>query len=270
MGLIVTHREGLVREQTRVKNRLHALLPYAYPSYQQFFAEPFGKTALAFWERYPSPEHLQRTNLQELTAFLQEQSHYALGRKRAVAILEAAPEPNARLYQAERDELIRQQIRQLRYLQAGIAEGERQLAGLVQESGQHLQSLPGGDVVTAAELLVGIGDVSRFATPDKLARYAGIAPKEWGSAGKGSRTRSEHGRRSLHTVFFRLAVAQVQVSRKGAPRCPESRAYYEKKLQEGKSKKAALTCLMRVLVRVVWRMLKHKAPYYTQSRDTAA
>jgi transposase len=103
--------------------------------------------------------------------------------------------------------------------------------------------------------------VNRFATSDKLARYAGIAPKEWSSNEKGKRTRSAHGERQLHRTFFRLAVVQVTRSRKGRPLCPESRAYYEKKLGEGKSKKAALTSLMRVLVRVVWRMLKEQAPY---------
>jgi len=81
------------------------------------------------------------------------------------------------------------------------------------------------------------------------------------SAGRGGRTRSEHGRRSLHATFFHLAVLHTQVSSKGLPRCAASRAYYEKKRNEGKSKKAALTCLMRILVRVVWRMLKQGEPY---------
>jgi transposase len=103
--------------------------------------------------------------------------------------------------------------------------------------------------------------VNRFATSDKLARYAGIAPKEWASGGKGKLTRSAHGERQLHRTFFRLAVVQINRSRKGEPLCPESRDYFEKKLNEGKSKKAALTSLMRVLVRVVWRMLREQAPY---------
>jgi transposase len=104
---------------------------------------------------------------------------------------------------------------------------------LVTAMDQQLETLPGGSVVLAAELLVSIGDVKRFATPDKLVRYAGIAPKEWSSAGKGTRTRSEHGRRSPHATFFHIAVA-------------------------------------RILVRVVWRMLKHKEPYQAVTQSGAA
>jgi hypothetical protein len=100
--------------------------------------------------------------------------------------------------------------------------------------------------------------------------HVGIAPKEWSSAGKGTRTRSEHGRRSLHATFFHIAVAHIQISRTGTVRCPVSRTYYEKKLAEGNSKKAALTSLMRILVRVVWRMLKHKEPYQAVTQSGAA
>ena len=104
--------------------------------------------------------------------------------------------------------------------------------------------------------------MTRFETPDKLAKYAGIAPKEWTSVGRGSRTRSEHGRRSLHSTFYHIALIHICVNKNGTVRCAQSRAYYEKKLAEGKTKKAAMICLMRVLVRIVWRMLKHREPYW--------
>jgi len=56
----VSHRRGLVEEHIRVKNRLHYLLMRSWPDWETFFSEPFeSKTALAFWERYPSaaPPH---------------------------------------------------------------------------------------------------------------------------------------------------------------------------------------------------------------------
>jgi transposase len=262
LSLVLTNREGLVKERTRVKNRLHQLLPYAHLSYAEYFGDPFGKTALAFWERYPSPGCLGEVTVAELGEFLREQSHFVHGRPKAYQILElVAKSPPAGEFQAERDALVRATVQQFRQLEASIQATEVQLARLVAGFGQHLQTIPGVDRVAAAELLVGIGDVNRFATSDKLARYAGIAPKEWTSNNKGKKTRSAHGERQLHRTFFRLAVVQIHRTRKGEAFCPESRAYFEKKVGEGKSKKAALTNLMRVLVRVVWRMLREQAPY---------
>lgn len=51
--------------------------------------------------------------------------------------------------------------------------------------------MTGIDRVTAAELVAKIGDIHRFATPDKLARFAGIAPIFAGSGSKGRSYKSK-------------------------------------------------------------------------------
>lgn len=56
---VVGRRNALVKAQTALKNQLHMQLNYHYPSYKDFFSEVDGKTALAFWESYPSPSHLE-------------------------------------------------------------------------------------------------------------------------------------------------------------------------------------------------------------------
>ncbi len=175
-----------------------------------------------------------------------------------------------REFQAERDQVVRTQVQQYRQLERTIEQVEQQMSHLIRLIGRRLDTLPGVDTVAAADLLVGTGDVTRFSTPDKLAKYAGIAPKVWSSAGKGQKTRSAHGQRMLLSTFYRIAVVHVCVNKNGTVRCSESRAYYEKKLAEGKSKKAALMCLIRVLVRIVWRMLTHREPYWKLLTDPAA
>ncbi len=56
---LVTRRNALVKAQGALKNQLHIQLSHHYPSYKKFFSEVDGKTALAFWERYPSPPCLE-------------------------------------------------------------------------------------------------------------------------------------------------------------------------------------------------------------------
>ena len=103
----VQHRRGLVEQQIRVKNRLHALLTQAHPDYETFFGEPFGKTALAFWERYPSPSALQGVCVKNLAKFLREQSNY-FSRAKAAEILELVGVNQAeREFQNERDDVVR-------------------------------------------------------------------------------------------------------------------------------------------------------------------
>ena len=264
----VQHRRGLVEEQTRAKNRLHALLAQSYPLYEGFFGEPFGKTALAFWERHPSPSTLARVTVAELGGFLREQSHYALGEKQAQAILGAiSGMDRPRGYQTERDRLVKLLVRELRHLGELIKEAEAQMGELVAQTDYHLTDIPGIDVVMAAELIALIGDVTRFRKAEHFLAYTGIAPVVMGTGGNENRFRSKFGRRELLALFHRIASTQLVVHRRtGVPRNPEAKAYFEKHLgeqaklpkekQDRKVRKKALLSLMRQQAIRFYRLMK--------------
>ena len=122
--------------------------------------------------------------------------------------------------------------------------------------------MPGVDTVTAAALIANIGDVWRFGSADKLARFAGVAPVRFSSAGKGKDQKSKQGNRELHSILYFLAIQQVQVAKvSGKPRNPVFHEYYQRKIKEGKTKKQALVCVMRRLVNIVYGMMKHRTAY---------
>jgi hypothetical protein len=50
---LVTQRKWQARSLSGMAKRLHQQLSYHYPSYKKFFSEIDGKTALAFWHKYP-------------------------------------------------------------------------------------------------------------------------------------------------------------------------------------------------------------------------
>jgi transposase len=74
---------------------------------------------------------------------------------------------------------------------------EERLAVLVSETGYKLETMDGIDVVTAAGFIAEIGDIGRFASPDKLARFAGIAPLLVGSGDNHKHYKSKQGNRNL-------------------------------------------------------------------------
>jgi transposase len=279
----VNYRKGLVAEQTRVKNRLHYLLLQAWPEWEGFFSEPFeSKTALAFWEMYPSAGALQGVTVQDLTQFLREQSHFVLGRAKAEVILasEGVTMP-AQPYQLERHALVIQSIRQLRTLQQRLAELREHLARLVAETDYHLTDIPGIDVVMAAELIALVGDVLRFRTEAKFLAYTGIAPVTLGSGGHESRLKPQFGRRELSALFHRIASTQLAVHKKtGVPRNPQAKAYYEKHLgdqadlprgmRDRKRMKKALLSLMRVQATRFYKLMKRQKQVAAAARGQEA
>ncbi|HYF95133.1 MAG TPA: IS110 family transposase [Symbiobacteriaceae bacterium] len=265
----VHYRRGLVEEQTRVKNRLHAFLTQAHPAYLTYFSEEFGKTALAFWERYPAASALAGVTVEELGQFLREVSHFALGYKQAEKILSACQGAEARGFQGERDYLIRSAVRELRHLEEQLSEGRKQLERLVNLTDYRLTDIPGIDVVMSAELIALVGEVTRFPKVDHFLAYAGIAPVVMGTGDHETRLRSQFGRRELMALFHRIASTQLVVHHKtGEPRNPEAKAYFDKCLgeqaklpkekQDRKVRKKALLSLMRAQARRFYTLMKRQ------------
>ncbi len=111
------------------------------------------------------------------------------------------------------------------------------------------------------------GDIRRFSNADKLARFAGVAPVKFSSAGKGKEQSSRQGNRQLHGLFYFLAVTMVSKPKNGAPNHPVFYNYYMRKIGEGKTKSQALVCIMRRLVNIVYGMMKNKTEYREPIRE---
>jgi transposase len=151
---------------------------------------------------------------------------------------------------------MKRNVRRLLDLHEEIQEIEGELETMMQGNGYTIATASGCGTVIAAELIGEIGDVNRFHSPGALAKYAGCAPREH-SSGKTIRWRkTRSGNRRLNRAFHRMALSQISRSGNEA-----ARAYFKRKISEGKTKAQALVCLRRQLVNVVWMMLKHKTEY---------
>lgn len=130
--------------------------------------------------------------------------------------------------------------------EASTLKGE--IASLVRELAPELLSLPGCAELTAAKLVGEVAGVSRFGTQAKLALHAGVAPLEVSSGERRRHRLNRTGNRQLNAALHRIAVTQIRIHE-------PARAYLERRQQEGLSKREALRCLKRHLVKVVYRRL---------------
>jgi transposase len=145
--------------------------------------------------------------------------------------------------------LARDLVAALRALNRAIAELDQELEHRTREIAPALLELPGCAALTAAKLLAEIGPVERFNSDAQLARHAGVAPLE-ASSGRTQRHRLDRGgNRQLNAALYRIAITQARYY---AP----AREYLERKRAEGKSRREAIRCLKRLLIRVVFNTLK--------------
>lgn len=103
--------------------------------------------------------------------------------------------------------------------------------------------------IIAAMLIGFTGDIGRFANRDRYAAYNGTAPVEFSSGGRTVHRLSTRGNRNLNHALHMAAICQLRQPHS------EGRAYFDRRVAEGKTKKEALRALKRQISNTVYRHL---------------
>jgi transposase len=168
----------------------------------------------------------------------------------ARVLAQAAPSGAVQLARAE---LAADLLEDLRRADVQLRETNKKLAAAVQATGTSLTEIFGVGPVIAATVIGETGDVSRFASRDAFAAYNGTAPIEVSSGRRKVFRLSRRGNRRLNHAAHMTAVTQVRYS------YSEGRAYFNKKVAEGKTAKEALRALKRQVSDAFYKHLQADA-----------
>jgi len=150
--------------------------------------------------------------------------------------------------------IVHQLAEQILRLDAEVAAVAVELTARVQESQTPIVALRGVGTIVAARIIGEIGVAPRIRSAAALAALAGISPVAVSSGGRGGYRLNRGGNRQLNRAIHVIALTQRRCD-------PRGRAYYMKKRAEGKTPRAALRCLKRRLVDVLFRAFsRHVEP----------
>jgi len=255
-------RNVIVNNLVICKNKLHAQLLHHYPDYNKFFYDTTSTTALAFWETYPNPNILKNTPENDIRDLLCKTSKNTFKPSKTKYILELVNKYGYATtgYQKERDTVIKTLVKQLKYSKEQLEIIDNEIGAMVQKTGYKLDTFIGIDKVLAAKIISEIGNIDRFSSPHKLARYAGIAPVSFSSGSKDKEVCNKYGNRALNSYIFIIACVSISPgSRNTTKLCsPIFLDYYQKKLSEGKTKHQALLQVMRRMINIIYGMMKNR------------
>ena len=258
---MVMRRNFIIKSNISLKNHLHSILTLHYPNYRAFIPNIEANFALAFFMRYPSPSTLKGVTVEELTDFFHEPSRGNVGADKAQLILDTLQDTTVP-FQEVRDEAVRSTVRQLQFNLREIEQLETAMGAFLTKFDCPLTSMTGIDVATAAQMMSCIGNIKRFSTPAKLARYSGIAPVTQASGQRDLQFANQRGNRELNSLFYWLAVRLISTSGVNKKIVnPFFYEYFHRKVSEGKTKAQALKCVERRLVNIVWTMLTNNENY---------
>jgi transposase len=152
-----------------------------------------------------------------------------------------------------RYELAAEFIGDLRRLDAQQRDTRKKLTAAVKASGTSLTGIFGVGPVIAATVIGATGQVSRFATRDRFAAYNGTAPIEVSSGPRKVHRLSRRGNRRVNHAIHMAAVTQIRNKHS------DGRAYFDRKLAEGKTRKEALRSLKRRVSDAIYAHLQADA-----------
>lgn len=256
--------DDLAAQVTQTSNRIRGLLTQIHPALERVLGPRLDHPAvLDLLERYPSPAALAGTGEKTLANRLTKLAP-RMGKGLAAEIVQALSEQAVTVPGTQAATIVMprlaQQLTALRQQRDEVAVEVERLV-LAHPLWPVLTSMPGVGVRTAARLLTEVAHKA-FASAAHLAAYAGLAPVTRRS---GSSIRGEHPSRRGNKVLKRALF----LSAFAALRDPVSRAYYSRKIQQGKRHNQALIALARRRCDVLFAMLRDGTIYQPKSAPNA-
>jgi transposase len=153
-----------------------------------------------------------------------------------------------RLPAAARVRIARQLVNAIRELTRQVNAIETELRTLIGAQHPHLLSETGCGTLTAAILIGRTAGTERFKTDAAFARHTGTAPIPASSGNRHRYRLHRGGDRQLNRALHTIAITRARHD-------PQTRAYIDRKIAEGKTRTEAIRCLKRHLARRFYHLL---------------
>jgi transposase len=250
---------ALIEQRTALVNQLRAALRDYYPAALEAFDDWTQPYTWEFLLQFPTPARLQSAGKRKWQKFLHthrlwrpstvQERLKVFGRANALA---------ARASTVGAKELLAVSLAKvLRTLQQQIDEYRRRIGQVFGTHPDHdiFGSLPGAKEILAPRLLAELGSVrEQYPDAQALQCMAGASPVSYQS-GQINKCRL---RRACNKVLRATVHLWANASR---ATCEWAQAYYERKRKEGQSHAAALRCLGKRWLKILWTMWQHGQKY---------
>jgi transposase len=256
---LVRGRDDLVATRVQLANQLRALLDSYWAGAAEVFADVDSPIALAFIQRYPTPESAHRLGPKRLASLCAQ--HAYCGRRSAdELLLRLRQAPSVTVGELEMDakgelasclaRTLSTVVDQIRLLSSRI---EHHVAN--SDDGRILMSFPRAGRICAAQILAELGSVrERFDSDEHLAAEAGVAPVTYASGKHKAVTF-----RWACNHRLRRALTTLADNSRHANAWPA--AIYARARGRGCDHPHAIRILSRAWLRVIWRAWTNRKPY---------
>ena len=250
-------RANIVANVSSLKVQVIGLLDKVFPEYKKLFCDTFGNTSKQLLLNCPTPDDIINISTTKLANLLSKNSKGRFNKDTALHIKEVAKSSFGIKFTTDACSFeIKQLINQIVFLESQIDAVSKEIKELYNKLDSHLLSVPGIGDNLAPIILAEIGDINNFDKPSKLIAFAGTDPSENQSGNKLSSNDKTSKRGSPYLRHAIYTASLVAISNE-----PELRAYYDKKISEGKHHFVDLAGISRKLLTIIYYILKEDRDY---------
>jgi transposase len=257
-------RSYLVDSIGDLKRKVICVLDQVFPEYQNVFTDIFGKTSKEILLQFSSPSDLEDISADTLAQLLAEFSRKKLGYSTAETLIAAASKSFGITFCRDSFSFqLRMLIEQIKFIESQVKDTEAEIDAIMSKLDSYITTIPGIGKVTGAVILGEIGSIERFDSPAKLVAFAGIDATV-SQSGEFSATNNRMSKRG--SPYLRRALYQASfIAATGRNPDPTLRAFYLKKLAEGKHHSTCIGAVSRKLCYIIYSVLKENRPFETRS-----
>ncbi len=241
------HRDALIKLRSLQLTQMTNKLDLIFPEFKPFFNNSLkSKTCMYLLKNYTTPSKMARMNIdsyKKMTSILRRTLSYA----RFTQLKELAQSTIG-----SDDSILSSQLESILklhdFIQIQLDEIDKLIKIEFNQSGSHIQSIPGIGLYSAACIYSEIGVINRFNNPDQVLAFAGLEPSRHQSGDsefKGHMVK--HGSSYLRQALMNVAESSLIHN-------PILYDFYKKKRLEGKPHRVALSHVAKKLVRIIYTL----------------
>lgn len=250
-------RADMVKDRTSLVNQLHETLTTIFPELATIFSRLDSPTCLSLLIAYPGPEYISRAGEAKVAESLRIASRGRVGQTLVKGLVKVA-QNSVGVLQKQPSLAIRVFIlgERIGALTGAIERVEKEIADLFHKLPYKPEDFPVGDITSLAALISEIEDINRFPTLKQFLSHFGWCPQSFqtGNYNREHPRMSHAGNKYVRRLIWMLSIVSVRT-------VPRYRAYFQRRVAEGKSKMHIIVAVGRKLLSAFYAILKKGIPF---------
>lgn len=238
-----------MEELSSFKAQLQKDIDHVFPEYNRIFSTAYSRAYMAVLKEFQSAATIAHTDIRRIRSVLNPEGrgkHVSLS---AEDLKEAAKKSVGRPDAAIEMEIVHL-ISLIELIEKSIEEVDKKIEEFSRSLNSPILAISGISDFSAMSIISELGDISRFRNEKCVIKFAGVNPSvyESGTYSMAHTRLEKKGSKYLRKTLYQIIDVVIRCN-------PVFKAFYEKKISQGKSYRCAQGHCVRKLLRVIYKIL---------------